>query len=139
MKFFLFKSFTSSFYGMDTWFNYKQADIYKIGVAYHKSVKKIAQLNTWDSNHEGCLYVGVPIFRHLLARRLLSSFFRLCDSNSPCLDKFKFYFRFKSSFSKHIDTLFSNVYEVKVEENPLCALLSRINFVQQHETSSMIR
>ena len=65
---FLFKSYTSSFYGAETWITspYKK-DLNKISVAHHKAVKRVARLNVWDSNHEAYTIVNALIFRHLFA------------------------------------------------------------------------
>ena len=136
---FLFKTYTSSFYGIETWYDFKNKDIYKIGVTYHKAVKKIAHLNVWDSNHLGCDVVGVPIFKHLLAKRLVCAFHRICSSESPCFSIYKFYFRYKSNFSRCINEIFMKFYNVRVESGPLVALLARINFVQAHEPRSNYR
>ena len=43
-----------------------------VSVGYHKAVKRIAGLCTWDSNHSACEIVGVDIFRHLQAKRMFN-------------------------------------------------------------------
>ena len=136
VKKFLFKTYTSSFYGIETWYNFKNKDVYKIGVTYHKAIKKIANLNVWDSNHLGCDIVGVPIFKHLLAKRLICAFYRISLSKSPCFSMYKFYFRYKSNFNRCINEIFIKHYGVRILNNPLVALLTRINYVQEHERRS---
>ena len=50
-----FKTYSSSFYGIELWYTYN--DIYRniafhnVSVGYHKAVKGIAGLCTWDRNH----------------------------------------------------------------------------------------
>ena len=66
---YLFKTYASSFYGCETWYNVSNRDkkFHKISVGYHKAVKKIAGLPVWNSNHMACESIGVNIFRHLQA------------------------------------------------------------------------
>ena len=64
--YFLFKTYTSSFYGCNLWIDQVINDnkIREISIVYHKAVKKLAGLAPWDSNHEACNTVGVNIFKH---------------------------------------------------------------------------
>ena len=132
---FLFKSYTSSFYGAETWLTspYKK-DLKKISVVYHKAVKRVARLNVWDSNHEACSIVKAPIFRHLIAKRSLCFFYSIIKSSSPCILPYRYFFRYESKFYVELKKLFFETYEVKdVFCNPLCSLLARIQFVQNNE------
>ena len=135
---YLFKSYTSSFYGIESWyFKLKAKSLNKISVAYHKAVKRIAGLNVWDSNHVGCEIAKVPIFRHLFAKRLVNNFFSICESKSPCLRKFNYYFRYKSVMNTEVSKYFDKNYEISnLKVNPLCAILARIDFVQRTEPRS---
>ena len=138
VRYFLFKSYTSSFYGAETWASSpSKKNVYKVAVAYHKAVKKIAGLNVWDSNHEACAMVNAPIFRHMLAKRYVSCFFTMLKSSSPCILPYRFYFRYFSKYYLEIKKLFFEVYGVvNILDNPLCTLLARIEFVQNHEPRS---
>ena len=128
---------TSSFFGIDTWFEkIKCHEINKISVSYHKAVKRACGLNVWDSNHEACETVGVPIFKHLLAKRLVCFWHNLCYSKSPCLAGLKYYFRYKAYLFQKISDLFSRDYDVEISLNPLCAILARIVFVERNEPRS---
>ena len=131
----LFKTYTNSFYGLELWYDsYCHRDIHKLEVTYHKAVKRIAHLNVWDSNHEACEIVDVPIFKHLFSKRIICFYHSLINSNSPCLLPFKTYFKYNSCILKNIKTIFASKYEVNdVMANPLCAIISRINYVQLHE------
>ena len=64
--------------------------------------RKVAALNVWDSNHEACEIVNVPIFKHLLAKRLVSFLFRVIRSESHCELPFRCYLRNMSAIYKSI-------------------------------------
>ena len=62
---YLFKSYASSFYGIDLWFDkIYEYQMNKISVAYHKAIKRICGMNVWDSNHDACEVMVVNICRH---------------------------------------------------------------------------
>ena len=132
---FLFITYTSSFYGAELWYGsqiYK--NINKVSVTYHKAVKKIAHLNVWDSNHVACEIVGVPIFKHLVAKRAVCFFHTLINSSSPCISPYRHYLRYHSYALNQLNILFLKNYEIsQFMDNPLCAILSRIQFVQNNE------
>ena len=135
MLHYLFKMYTSSFYGVESWFDFSNLRHFNsLAVAYHMCVKKVAGMMKWDSNHAACDTVGVPIFSHMLAKRLVCCFFRVSNSDSPCLRPLSYYFRYKSCFRKSLIDLFRNKYGIHdVFDNPLCAILARIDYVQKHE------
>ena len=63
--------------------------------------------------------------------------FSLLESSSPCLTKFKYFFRYGSRLSEVASNMFSTVHDVKYNfENIICALLGRIDFVKNHEPVS---
>ena len=137
IMFFLFKSYTSSFYGIDTWFDKVSfTNMRKISVPYHKAVKKICNMNVYDSNHVACDLAGVLTFKHLHALRLLCFWHKLCHTNSMCLANLKYYFKFNSCIYQKLKLLFTEVYSVNISDNPLCAIKSRIKFVHNHEPRS---
>ena len=75
---YLFRTYTSSFYGAETWYSFKKASVFNVlAVVYHKCVKKVEGLNIWDSNYEACEIVKVPIFKYMLAKRLVSFLFKV--------------------------------------------------------------
>ena len=115
----------------DAWRN---REVNKLAITYHKAVKRVARLNVWDSNHEGCSIVGVPIFQHMMSKRIVSYFCSIIKSESPCLLPYKYYFRHSSFINKEVDNLMESKYEViNFKTNPLCALFSRLNYVERHE------
>ena len=135
---YLFKTYTNSFYGIEMWYdNWKYRGLKNIAVTYHKAVKKIAHMNVWESNHVACETVGVPIFKHLLSKRIICFFDSLIKTESPCLSIFKYYFKYQSFINSDIDTMLTEMYSVdNFKNNPLCAILSRIMFVERHEPRS---
>ena len=132
---YLFRTYTSSFYGVELWhgsISYRHID--KISIIYHKAVKRIARLNVWDSNHEACEIVGIPIFKHLIAMRAINFFHQMLKSSSPCIAPYRHYLRYHSHMFFRLDKLFFKNYQVKdFIKNPLCALLARIKYVQSNE------
>ena len=103
-------------------------------VAYDKAVKRVCNLNVWDSNHSACDMIGVDIFKHLYAKRKIDLIFSLINSQSPCLQVLKYYFYFSSLFSRDTSNFFFAAYGiVEVFENPMCAILSLIDFIQRNE------
>ena len=129
--FLLFKSYTSCFYRIDTWFEQMKChEMNKINVSYHKALKRVCGLNVWESNHEASETVGVLIFKHLLAKKLVCFWHNLCNSKSPCLAGLKYYL-----FQK-VSNLLSRDYDVDISLNPLCAILARIGFVERNEPRS---
>ena len=56
-------------YEIELWFNNINInrEFHNVSVGYHKAVKRIAGLRTWDSNHLACASAGVNMFRHLQA------------------------------------------------------------------------
>ena len=137
-KFFLYKSFTS-LYGAELWYDglpnmYK---FRKIGVCYHKTVKRVAGLNVWDSNHLACSIVGVQVFKHFLAINCLNLYLRLCKNKSPCTSKFRYYFRNQSILSRKVRQFFSIEYGISnIFSNCYSAIRSRVDFVERNEPRS---
>ena len=135
----LFKMHAMCFYGVESWFIklYKK-DLNNISIPYHKAIKRACKRNVYDSNHECLEMANLPIFKHLVAKRLISFAFSIGDTDSPCLANHKPYLRFQSTFSREIKKLFSQDYQIHdVFDNPLCAVNARIDYVQRTEPRSM--
>ena len=120
---------------METWFdNPSRKSLKKIAVAYHNSVERVCGLNQWDGSHVACETVGVNIFRHLHARRLIGFVYNLFSSSSPCIAQMRSYFRFRSNISETVAKIFSEDYQLmNVFCNPLCAIIARIYYVERNE------
>ena len=134
----LFKLHAMSFYGTETWFMklYKK-DIKKVAVPYHGAIKRICGRSWYDSNHECLEYAKLRIFKHLLAKKIICYAHKLFSSKSPCLSAHRYYFRHMSIFSREVKDSFHENYQLTdVHNNPLCAVLARIDFVQRTEPRS---
>ena len=137
MLYFLFKSYTSSFYGIDLWFEkIPDSHLNKACIPYHKAVKRISGLSVCDSNHEACELAGVQIFSHLRATCLVSFWHGLFHTKSVCLGNLNYYFRYRSQIYEKLKAMFMDNYSVDILNNPLCAIKARISFVQRNEPRS---
>jgi len=136
---FLFRAYTSSFYGINVWFEHplKSRQLTRLSVAYHKAVKRVASMNIWDSNHTACELVGVDTFPHLLAKRLLAHYISISYSRCPLLKILRYHFMFNSRVKRNVDRIFTERYNVTdVVNNDVDALYSRIDFIQRYEPRS---
>ena len=137
--YFLFRTYTSSFYGSNLWFeqNLTTNGLRNISVTYHKAVKRTAGLKTWDNNHDACNIVNVNIFRHLVAKRMLNHFFNIINSKNSTFRSLRYFFMFDSKIKSCMDNIFSNWYNVQeFMHNDRSALISRINYVERTEPRS---
>ena len=102
----------------------------RVSVAYHKK-------NRWIKcmRQQPCCMryiVGVPIFKHLQAKRMLKFIVSVVNSSSLCLLIHKHYFRFLSLISTDIKHFFRVKCDIfDFYENTMCALYARIDFVQR--------
>ena len=135
----LFKLNAMSFCGVEIWFmKLHTKDLNNIAIAYHKAIKRMCNKRPYDSNHECLERVNLPIFKHLVAKKLINFAFSLFQSNSPCLSSHKYYFRAYSNYGKEIKKLFYEKYQIPdVFDNPLCAVIARIEFIQRTEPRSI--
>ncbi len=136
---FLFKSYCSSFYGAELWFDKSNAkkEFNRCAIAYHKSIKRIAKQSTWSSNHDSCERLELPIFKHMINAKILNFYMNILNSNSPCLSNLKQYYRSKSFIKTELCRIFVTEYGVAdIFDNDLMALNARIGFVQRNEPRS---
>ena len=136
---FLFKSYCSSFYASELWFNREKAkkELDTLSIVYHKAIKRVVNLSKWDNNHDACCLANLPIFKHFLNNKLINFVFSIINSKSPCIANLKTYFVRDSFLMKYTQEIFTSLYEVEnVLNNDLAALKSRINFVERNETRS---
>ena len=136
---FLFKAYSSSFYGIELWYNDKNRKniMNRISVVYHKSIKKNLNMNTWDSNHLACEILGVNIFTHLQAKRMYNYYRSVLKSKNGVLIKSKYYWQFYSDIRTNIERIFRCDYDVEdVFNNVDDAILSRVDFVERNEPRS---
>ena len=136
---FLFKSYCTSFYGLNLWFEEQVKDVYvkKLEIAYHKAIKRVAKMNVWESNHVACEKLGINIFKHFLSMRLIKYYFSIINAKSKALNNIKYYMMLNSNFYKNISQRFSAMYDIDcIVDNDKNALVSRINFIQRNEPRS---
>ena len=132
----LFKTYSSSFYGIELWYNEKNRNraFNNVSVGYHKAVKRIAGLCTWDSNHSACEIVGVNIFRHLQAKRMFNFYLSIVNSKNKSMLSLKYYFCYNSFIRKNVAEIFLNDYDViDVFDNDRSAIMSRIDYIERNE------
>ena len=134
----LFQLHAISFYDAETWYiKLNKKDLKNISVPYHKAIERICGRNSCDSNHECLEQVNLPIFKNFLGKKQIQFSFRLFQSRSPCLSIHKYYFRYGFLFSKYIRKLFSDNYQIIDAFNiRVCAIISRIDYVQRKEPRS---
>ena len=136
---YLFKTYSSSFYGCELWYNVSNRDrvFHKISVGYHKAVKKLAGLPVWNSNHLACELIGVNIFRHLQTKRMYRYCVSLFCSRNKTVNKLKYYFMYKSNIMRMIEATFRLEYGViNLFQNDPDTIMSRIDFVERNEPRS---
>ena len=136
---YLFNSYCMSFYGLELWSGglHRLRMFDSISISYHKALKRIVGLSPYHNNHDAAAMSGSLLFKHLLASRIVSFLFKLVFNSSPCMMYLKNYFRNDSFMYKNIRLYFSMNYNIDfLYENNLCALKSRIKFVQRNEPSS---
>ena len=53
-----------AFYGLELWYDsmHLPRQFRRSSINYRKTVKRISGHNVWNSNHDACESVGVPIF-----------------------------------------------------------------------------
>ena len=100
-------------------------------------MKRVCKLNVWDSNHLACSMLGANIFKHLLVKRCYKFFGRLISGKGQCIRPLQQYFLLQSSFVLKLREVFQIVYQVDdFLLNDSDALMSRIDYVQNHEPCS---
>ena len=89
------------------------------------------------SIHDACEIAEVHVFKHLYAKRRAAFMYSLLKSNSPCVLPFRNYFKLNSFAVQSFREYFLYEYQLSdVFSNSLCAVNSKINFVEHNERSS---
>ena len=76
-------------------------------------MKRIAGKNIYDSNHVTCELVGVNLFKHLLAKRLLEHYFAIFKSRCIVINHLNYYFQLNSEINIDTENLFRNHYGIE--------------------------
>ena len=136
----LFKSYCSSFYGIDQWHNYFKGckkQFKHLKVAYHKSLKKIFHLRYYESNHDVCEKAGLLTFEHLVNSRTYSFIEKIIHKPNNFFFLIKSYLLTESTLVIGLQELFYQKYAINdLFENDPLAVKSRILFVDRHEPRS---
>jgi hypothetical protein len=139
MLIFLFRTFCTSFYGSEIWYNGSgsKAEFGRCGVAYHRGIKKMLHLSSRECNHYACRVSLLPVFNHFINKKILSFLFSVLNSKSVCITPFIRYFRFDSFLIEFVNDIFLNAYGlINCMGNDLDALKARIDFIERNETCS---
>ena len=137
VKLFLFKQYCIQFYGCDMWFysNGSSSSLKQFGIGYHKAIKKILGLSYHESNHYACQEASILIFEHLLNKIKINTIMRLFQAPCNFIAKLSYLLRISSVFLREINYIFLKKYGIEsVFENDRDAIMSRICYVQNHET-----
>ena len=138
---FLFKQYCLQFYGSELWINnnnsagsFKQ---FKIG--YHKAIKKILKVSTHESNHFVCQEAGLYTFDHYINKQKILAGLRFMYNPCDFIKKTNAFLTVSSFFYRDIYNLISNIYGLEsLLHNDRDAIMSRIAFIQNHESQSRV-
>ena len=131
----MFRTYTSSFYGIESWLYKIKKKIFRTSFTYHKAVKNISFINICDSNPLACSNIRVVItFCHAYTKRMVNSVFSLFRSNCQFMNFLKYYFRCSPCFYRDDCRYFQcNLNVRNVADNILDVLKVRIEFDQKKE------
>ena len=139
VKLYLFKQYCLQLYGAEFLLRDQAgrtpAILRQFGVGYHKANKKLLFLSPHESNHYACQEAQLLTFEHFLNKLKIQFMFRL--NMSPCLfiEKIMNYLLFSSVFFNEVEKLANNKYQIdNLLDNDRQAVISRVAFVQNHET-----
>ena len=124
-------------YGAELWFGEVKSKtaLKQFAVGYHKAIKKLIGVSYHESNHYACQQAQLLTFEHYLNSLRIQFMFRL--HLSPCLfiEKIMKYLLVSSvSFGEVIKLSFEKYQIDDLLENDRQAVISRISFVQNHES-----
>ena len=136
---FLFKTYTTSFYGINLWFEHKiqPSHIKRLEVAYHKAIKKILGMEVWNSNHDACELMNIDLFKHFLTKRMTKFYFSAISSKCRMFQKLRYHFMFSSQLYKVLKNRFHTMYQIdNLFSNDRDALIARMSFVRMRKPRS---
>ena len=136
---FLFTSYCTSFYGTELWYDalHRVKMFDSISVMYHRAIKKMLGVSKYYNNHDVCQTAKLPIFKHLIIKRIVSFLFKLTNNTDTNFYDLKHYFKNESHLAKMVKQHMSFKYGIEnIFNNCIQAIHSRIDFTQRHEESS---
>ena len=132
---FLFRSYCSSFYGLELHYDSKRKKNLKpMAIAYHKAIKKLCNLNKWESNHYACELLDVDVFIHLQAKRMFKFCTSVMSARNRIFRLLRYYINYQSMIKTRVKKIFKDDYDINdVFSNDNDAVLARIDFIQKNE------
>ena len=136
IKIFLFKQYCMQIYGAELWFGFKSKRLLtQFGVGFHKAIKKLLGLSPHESNHYACQQANLLLFDHLINKLMICAIFRFLKTPCKFIEKNVSYLNISSILLKEVREKFDSVYGCdSLFDNDLMAIISRIHYIQNHET-----
>ena len=136
MKLFLFKQYCLQFYGGDLWFGRSKSRVVfkQFEVGYHKAIKKLLNLSSHESNHYACQQSNLLTFSHFINKIKISAALRFLLRPCAFIEKMRHFIYISSVMINEVLDVLKEVYDVhSLLDNDFDAILSRIQFIQNHE------
>ena len=134
---YLFKQYCLQIYGAELWIrdNKSAGNLKQYSIGYHKAIKKILNVSTHESNHFVCQEAGVYIFDHYINMLKISAGIRFMTKSCDFIAKNFAFFTVSSFLLRDLYDILSNIYDLEsLLENDKEAIMSRITYVQNHES-----
>ena len=138
---FLFQQFCLQIYGAELWFgnNRSVSNLNQFAIGYHKAIKKILGVSYHESNHYVCQEAKLFTFENLINKVKLMYRMRICTKPCSFIQKLLGYFTISSVLFCEIDSLALTKYGMEyLMENDRDGVLSRIAYIQNHETQMRV-
>ena len=138
VKLYLFKQYCLQIYGAEFWWrdlsSRSSAILKQFSVSYHKSIKKLLQLSSHESNHYACQEAQLLTFQHFINKLKIMAVIRLFSKPCAFIRKIEDHMYISSFLLSEVSNILKTDYDVDtVFENDRDAIYSRICFVQNHE------
>lgn len=138
VKLYLFKQYCLQIYGCEFWFDNlvggSSAILKQFTVGYHKSIKKLLNLSSHESNHFACQEAQLLIFHHFINKMKICTSLRLFLWPCAFIKKILNYMLASSFLLSEVRNILRNDYDVdSLFDNDKDAIISRIWFTQNHE------
>ena len=136
VKLYLFKQYCLQFYGSELWFGpYNSLQVMRqFEVGYHKAIKKLLGLSSHESNHYACQEASLLTLRHLLNKNKILAVFRFILKPCNFISKIQNFMKLSSFLVNDVSNVLDLTYDIySMFENDIEAIMSRIQFIQNHE------
>ena len=137
VKLFIFKQYCLQVYGAELWFGDRRskASLKQFAIGYHKAIKKLIGVSYHESNHYACQQAQTLTFEHFLNSLKMQFMLRLNSSPCPFIEKILKYLSVSSVFFREVIDVSADKYQIDdLIENDRQAVVSRVSFVQNHES-----